>query len=467
MFRALILFFLLFILRPASGQNVTIRGNASGYAGKALIFYTFPEPISHEKKRLAETKVEADGTFQVNFPTDQTIEVYTDLEKFKGTLVVEPGTKYEITLPAWSPRTPQEAASPYFEPELYWLAIKDLQPTEINFLVRSFLTDYNKEIATHTLDLYQKRSADSMKAIVNRLETKFPEKKKSYFNTLKRASYGELEFIIVQPDKERIAKKYFASAEVVLSHPAYQRLFNSIYAEYLTVKSLDLGQKKYIAPALQGDFSGWVDQLTGKGYQKDVAELVAVKSFYDGYFSNKFDKKAMVRGLKEASSLTTGASLKAVLPAILFKITALQEGSQAPALQLKNQTGNNITLVPNGKFVYLAFFRSDSKACVEELDSLVSIHKKLSSVLTIITVSLDKNTTDAIQLWNTKKYQWELTFPLNTDKIQSDFKVSSTPLFYLISPDQRLLLSPALPPTHNFESLFLKIYRESRFRQNK
>jgi len=87
--------------------------------------------------------------------------------------------------------------------------------------------------------------------------------------------------------------------------------------------------------------------------------------------------------------------------------------------------------------------------------------------LTVVPVSLDKNPTDAIQLWNSKKYPWELTFPSNTDKIQSDYKVTSTPLFYLIAPNQRLLLSPALPPTHNFESLFLKIYRESRFRQNK
>jgi hypothetical protein len=306
-----------------------------------------------------------------------------------------------------------------------------------------------------------------MQAIVNRLETKFPEKKNSYFNTLKRASYGELEFIICQPDKERIAKKYFASTAVDLTNPAYQHLFNSIYAEYLTVKSLDFGQKNFIAPALQGDFSGWVDQLTGKGYQKDVAELVAVKSFYDGYFSNKFDKKAMLRGLKEASSFTTGAPLKAVLPAILLKITALQEGSQAPALQLKTQNGNHFNPVTTGKFAYLAFFRSDSKACREELDSLVSIHKKLNTVLTIVPISLDKNPSDAIKLWNTKKYPWELTFPSDPDKIQADFKVTSTPLFYLISPDQRLLLSPALPPTHNFESLFLKIYRESRFRQNR
>jgi len=467
MLRLLLLFPLLLIFGPTSGQIVTIRGQASGYEGRELLFYTFPEPISHEKKRLAEAKVEADGTFQLHFQTDQTIEVYTDLEKYRGTLVVEPGANYQLSLPGWSPRSTREAASPYFEPELYWLSIKDLKPTEINFLVRSFLTEYNKELAAHTLDLYQKRSADSLNAIVDRLEKSYPDRQNSYLSILKRYSYGEMEYIVCQPNKELIAKKYFASAEVALSHPAYQHLFNAIFSEYLIGKSMDIRQKNFIIPALQGDFQGWVAQLTGNGYQKEIAELVVVKSFYDGYFSNKFDKRAMLRGLKDAFAGATCAPLKAVLPTILLKTNALREGSQAPVLQLKNPNGSPGPLAMNGKFVYLAFFRSDSKSCREELDSLVSINKKLSSVLTIVSVSLDKNPSDAIQLWNTKKYPWGLTFPYSPDKIQSDFKVTSTPLFYLIGPDHSLLLSPALPPSHNFESLFLKIYRESSFREKK
>jgi hypothetical protein len=117
------------------------------------------------------------------------------------------------------------------------------------------------------------------------------------------------------------------------------------------------------------------------------------------------------------------------------------------------------------KFIYLAFFRSDSKSCMAELDSLITIDKKLNTVLTIMPISLDQNFANAIKFWNEKKYPWELTGAADTDKIRKDYQIKSLPAFYLISPQNKLVLSPALAPSHNFESLFLKIFREQKFRQ--
>jgi hypothetical protein len=134
---------------------------------------------------------------------------------------------------------------------------------------------------------------------------------------------------------------------------------------------------------------------------------------------------------------------------------------------LINQKDVTFRLYPNGKFLYLAFFRSDSKESRAELDSLVSMNKKLSSILTIVPVSLDKNFADAAKLWSAKRYPWELVAPVQPELAISDYRIKVVPTFYLIAPDQKLILSPALSPTHNFEALFLKIYRESRFMQQR
>ncbi|MCL6103535.1 MAG: hypothetical protein M1292_13785 [Bacteroidetes bacterium] len=447
------------------GQAVFLSGRAADYAGKELIFYTYPEPISHQQRILGETKVGPDGNFSLSFNTDQTIEIYADLGKYRGTLVVEPHAHYQVALPAYSPRTTQEAASPYFEPALYWFGIKGDKPSELNILARAFLTDYSKELAAHTRDLYQRRSDDTVKAIISRLGKTYPTGKDHYLNTLKTYNYGDLEYTIVQPEKESIAKKYFCQQEVSLAHPAYQQLFNAIFTDYLTSLSQDIRQKGFIAPALKGNFEGWVDQLEGIGYKKEVAELVAAKCFYDGFYSNKFNKSLMLKGLREAAIQTTFEPLKKLLPGIVLKITSLQAGSPAPALLLKNQNNASTSARAKGKFVYLGFFRSDSKESRDELDSLVRLGKKLSTVLTIVPVSLDENFTDAVNLWKQKKYPWELTNAVDRRKALSDYQIKSFPTFYLISPDQKLLLSPALSPSHNFEALFLKIYREQRFRE--
>ena len=123
--RRTVFLFISFILSVGSlsGQLVTIRGKALDYAGKELVFYTVPEPVSHQPKILAETKIGLDGNFTLSFQTNQTIDVYADLGKYKGTLVVEPGTNYQIILPKYAPCTVIETASPYFQPELYWFGI--------------------------------------------------------------------------------------------------------------------------------------------------------------------------------------------------------------------------------------------------------------------------------------------------------------------------------------------------------
>ncbi len=465
MSRTLLLLFFTLCFGPLFGQMGSISGQAPGYAGKELVFYTYPEPITHQPVRLAKTTIGEDGTFKLYFKVDQPTEIYADLEKYRGTLVAEPAAQYQISLPAFAPRTAQEAASPYFEPELYWLGLKDAKPSDLNSQVRAFLTDYNRELVLHTHDLYQKKSKDTLKAIIARLEKNYPTGNRIYFNTLKTYSYGEIEYAVMLQDKEGIAKNYFTSKDVFMTHPAWQHLFRSMFSDYLTRKSQDIRQKDFIRPALQGNFNEFTNNLISIGFKRDIAELLAVKSFYDGFYSNKFDRQHMLNGLKEAKAQCSFEPLKVSLPGILAMIISLQEGSKTPEIALKNQKGEVSSVRSNGKFIYLAFFKSDSKESKAELDSLVSMDKRLNSVLTIVPVSMDKNFQDAVKLWVEKKYPWELSEAIHPDQATLDYRIKAVPTFYLISPDMNLMLSPALSPSHNFESLFVKIYRESRFRK--
>lgn len=465
MLRLSLLFCLVLTLGTLSGQNVTLRGQATDYAGQVLNFYTYPEPVSHLQRRLASASVARDGTFSLSFKVAQAIEVYTDLEKFRGTILVEPGSDYTISLPPYSPRTRDEAASPYFKPEMYWLGIKGVKTSDLNFLARAFLTDYNREYSSHLQDLYQRKSSDTVKAIISRLEKNHPFDGNKYLKTLKTCSFGLLEYAVEQPDREKVIRKYFASSGVNLSHPAYQELFGSLFSDYLVYKSLDITGKEKIRQAMSGDFAGWVGQLKQSGLNQETAELVAVKSFYDGYYSNKADKTLMLKGLKEASEKAAYPPLKEILPGIIKSVTTLQEGSTAPALKLKDSQNVTSSLRSNGKYIYLVFFKTDSKDSRSELDSLLLLDKKLNPVLNIVPVSMDKNFDTAIKLWQQKKYPWKLYRPADPDKVNADYLVNTVPVFYLLSTDLTMLLSPALAPSRNFEALFLKIYREGRFKK--
>jgi hypothetical protein len=89
---------LLLITVQLNAQNITISGKAPDYSTKEIVFYTLPDPVLHEKLELATTRVGTDGNFELTFPVSQTIEIYTDLEKYCGTMVVESGKKYTVTM---------------------------------------------------------------------------------------------------------------------------------------------------------------------------------------------------------------------------------------------------------------------------------------------------------------------------------------------------------------------------------
>jgi hypothetical protein len=131
----------------------------------------------------------------------------------------------------------------------------------------------------------------------------------------------------------------------------------------------------------------------------------------------------------------------------------------------KNQKSIQTMPSTHGKFRYLVFFKSNSRSCMAEMDSLVVISKNLNQVLAVVPVSLDDDFSLATKLWSEKKYPWELSEAIDQEKIRTDYMIKNVPAFCLVSPDNKVLLSPALAPSHNFEGLFLKIFRESRGRQ--
>ena len=77
-------------------QETQIVGKALDYSGKEITFYTIPDPILSQKVILGTAKVAKDGSFFFKFSVSGTIEIYSELEKYCGTMVVEPGKKYSV-----------------------------------------------------------------------------------------------------------------------------------------------------------------------------------------------------------------------------------------------------------------------------------------------------------------------------------------------------------------------------------
>jgi len=468
MYKQLSIIIFTLITFQLKAENTVISGKANDYKGKGISFYTYSDPIIHQKRDLEAVKVDAGGSFSVTISVNETIEIYTDLEKYTGTLVIEPGKNYFITLPPFSPRTAIEARSPYFQPALYWLGLPQTEKSDVNFAVRSFITEFNNETSKYSSAIYQKASKETVNEIIERLEQKCSENKSDFFLTMKLYYYADLEYVVYQRTPDTLIEKYFAKKPLKLQNPAYQKCFKSLFTDFLRKEAQDNKNRKINTLVNFGNFSGLVSFFETRGYRKEFAELVVLKGLYDGYYTGSFNKESILKALDLAQTSVSSELLRPVITLIRHKLMMLAVGGKAPAIDLTNWKNEPVTLDKyQGKFVYLNFIKSNSPECRAELDSIIPLEKKFRQVLSIVSIATDENFESDVKLWKEKAYNWELLNGSNSKQLVSQYNAEIVPAFYLLAPDGTFLLSPAPPPSHDFESIFLKIFRDYNFKHQR
>jgi len=383
-------------------------------------------------------------------------------------MVVEPGKNYTVTLPPFSLRTSNEAHSSYFKPAPYWLGLPAKDNSDLNFAVRSFVADFNSETVKNTISIYQKQSKEVVNEIIERIEAKYSANKNEYFKTLKKYYFAELEYAVNQRTPEFVIQKYFSTEPVQLHHPIYQRAFETIFSDFLRKQSQNIQNREIVHLTNSGNYLKLVSLFENRGYKKEFAELVVLKGLNDGYYTNTFAKEGVMKAIEMAQTATTSAILQPIAHQIKRKLSLLAVGGKAPAIKLNNLKKMPVTLNQfRGKFIYLSFFNSKSSDCRAELDSIVSIEKRLRQVLTVVSIALDDNFDAAVKLWNSKGYKWELLDGSKQKQLINNYNASITPAFYLIDPDGALKLSQAPSPSHGFEPLFLKMFRDYNFKRQR
>jgi peroxiredoxin len=456
---------LLLITLQFNALGTTLTGKAPGYSNREITFYTISDPVLNQKLELGTSTVSSDGTFSIMLRVNQTMEIYADLEKYCATMVVEPGKDYRIELPPFSPRTIFEARSAYFKPALYWLGLPGSNNSDLNYAVRSFITDYNSETVHNTKQIYQQQSKEVVGEIIERLEKRYATNQNEYFRILKQYYFAELEYALHQRTPEYIIRKYFATQPVQLIHPVYQRVFETIFTDFLRKQAQQIQNNSIITITDSGNYSALVNFFEKKGYQHEFAELVVIKGLNDGYYTGSFSKEGIIRAIKMALTTTASPALQTIANQIKSRLSLLAVGAKAPAITLLNNNQEPVNLEQfAGKFIYLTFFNSKSSDCITDLDSIVPIAKKLRQVLTVVSVSVDDDFEVAARMWKTKGYSWVLLNGSKQKQLIINYKASIPPVYYLIAPDGKIKLSPAPSPTHGFEPMFLKVFRDYNFK---
>jgi peroxiredoxin len=446
----------------AHASEVIISGDAPDYAGETITFYYHPDPVLYQDVPLTSTSIGSTGKFSLSFPTSETCQVYCNLGKYQGVLVVEPGQEYHVILPKHVSLTPVQKSSPYFKPTPYWLGLKNRPQNDINFRLREFVEELTREINQNINDIYHNGSKRVVGEIIAKLENAFPDTKSSWFNVTKKYYYAGLEYDVSQRNPDAVVMNYFATQPVEMGNAKYQELFRTIFTNFLKKKAQSVDTEGVTPLVDSGNWKGLVSFFTGKGYHTSFAELAILKGLNDGFYSSFFDKKGVLLALKHAETEATSAGYRKLAKGITKHLTQTMTGSIAPAFNLKNNSGEETALSSfHGRYVYLNFFNTQNHECLQDLKLLKNVQQRYQQVLTIVSLYMGDDFKSAQQLWKQNSYSWPLLDASRDQKLADVYRVKDVPTYYLIGPDGKLLLSPAPAVSRGFQAAFVRVFRNT------
>ena len=146
--------FILFLFPFLSfAQSVKIIGTAPGAEGRKIEVITSSDLLTGLEKTLAQATVDSTGSFTLLLNTDKTISAFLNIDFHRGELFIEPSRLYILTIAPLNYNEIQEI-NPFEESQSLEITLLGSKPEDLNTLIQSFNTEYNKFVLDNFNYLY-------------------------------------------------------------------------------------------------------------------------------------------------------------------------------------------------------------------------------------------------------------------------------------------------------------------------
>jgi peroxiredoxin len=448
---------------PVKAQSAVLTGKAPSYANKQLEFYYTADWISGTEEVAGKCLVSDSGTFSIVIPLESVIQLYFYLGIYKGYFFAEPGKTYQLVLPEWKEKSPDDMLNPYFEPVEVHIGLVNFTSDELNILIMMFDDAYIPYYDKHVNDVYIKPDLKMLQDDIDRIEQSFMNYQNSFFREYRRFRYGMLKMLASQQRVQSISDEYFNNHPVYYSNPAYADLFNQVYDKYFVFFSrTESGKQIYDDINRSGSYHSLLHTLSQfQNFSNDtLKELVILKQIHDEFYGSQFSRTGLLRILDSLSVSTSIQEHRGISRIIKKKLTRLQPGYEPPSFELQDTEGTFFRLSDfKGKYVYLNFCTCQSYACLNEFNLLAGIHKRHLDKLMIVTIATDPAEDVLRQFLVKNQYDWKFLYYNNQPEILKEYDIRAFPTYFLIGPDGKLIYSPALSPAENFEQNLFETMR--------
>ncbi len=456
----------------AQGATVIITGRSPDYASDSITFFSYSNMITFNEKEMASCLVSDSGDFECTLTLDGPRLIFSHLGVYNCFMYAEPGMVYKIRLPQKRQKSMADEANQFFEETSVHLSLSVTGSTgdlavpgkdeELNFLIHAFNDYFYPYYYKFAVNAYTDRvDQKELKDAIENLQTPFKDIRNPFFSDYMDYRIGLLNHYGNQVSAQRITEDFFLEKPVRYQNPAYMELFNEIFNDFF-----DQFNEKYPRRNLpvilnrDKDYTGLNEILVRDASLRNdsLRELILLKEFYDGFFEQKNIRSSMLQLLDSLQVNTSIELHRNMVRDIMLEITKLLPGYSPPDFALYDHDSTLVHLSDfQGEYIYLSFCNSFSYYCIKEYEYLKILQQRLQGQVKIMTILVDDSFQNMQELMRNNNYPWTFLHFANQPQVIDDYDIQTYPSYFLISPEGKLILSPAPSPAENFEATFRQL----------
>ncbi len=467
MTRKIIIFFSFLIVSAFSlGQNVTVKGYATGAKNRCVRVKTYSDLISNKEELLVTTYTDSNGYFEAKFKTSDIKYGKLYIDYYSSDIYIEPNKTYEIKTRSIIINDATDKENHNLKPLIFDYVILNSKPNDLNSLIQKFNINYNNFLLKNMKLCRSKVFKAKIDTLKTNLADTFSNITNEYFKNYMKYRFATLEFQANAASDNYLFDRYLYKQPILFDNIEFMSFFNEFYDGYFNqadrpVRLYDIEK----AVNIQKSRDALLDTL-GKDTtfrNEYYREVIALKMLNTAYGMPEFSTKCIEQVLNQFAEKSKFEKVRLISKNIIRVHSRLSINSPAPEFKISNIDGDKVSLSDfKGSIVYIGFFQSRNLACLEEFELMRKLYDKYSDTIQFVSICCDRDSSTYSKFVKEKKYKWPILYCGMNFKLLDEYQVRSFPFYFIIGKEQNILLYPAESPSNNIESVFKEIGRREQ-----
>ncbi|PXY00685.1 hypothetical protein DF185_12295 [Marinifilum breve] len=457
------LFFLTFSLLisfAANAEKVILSGTAKTYAGSTISIMYHTDAFTYTSEKITDFKVDVNGEYSVELDIDKTQLIYLPLEVYKAFMYVEPGKKYELRLPPKQELTPAQKLNPFFEADELMIGIANVEPNELNRIIRTLDDKMDSFINQNFYKIYRKKEKSAGIQFSEQLKQEFGSIKNKFFTEYFRYRLGFLEFLSNPNSFLKIENNFFQNQKIQLNNPAYMSLYKKQYGNFFNgyfkqKESLALSNA-YKAENTYAEIKKLMQKYPAYN-NAQLLDMIIATSTFDSYTRKFIGKEKTLSILQDVIKASNHTYNKKLCRNYISNITHLQKNYPAPDFNLAGVQLDDY----KGKYLYLNFCNTQSYPCLQDFKEIEKLKQQFGQHIEFLSIVCDWDVKKWLEFSKTNKYSWKFIPIGDQHQLIHEYNVKAFPSYVLIDPKGNIVKAPAQAPKEYIHLEFIKIARDA------